>query len=157
MAASTQYNDGGQFVFTYKFDQQTNAWISNGNHSVSGEHTFLALRKDVLVATVSDENRPEMCGIVYKLSTAATIRDNNNDINDENNNNNDDDNTSSNVKVEWKEFARLISKDYPTVYELVVRAVQIQENMVFTGRHPHDRRYEVPGMVFVHYLPNDKN
>ena len=109
----------GEYVFTYNFDQKTNAWISNGKLSVPGGQTFVTLHNDMLVATVNDENQPELCGMVFKLSKTATP------TNDNENNNN----SNTSVKFVWKEFARLTTKGYP-LNGHSNKAVRIEENMV---------------------------
>ena len=76
------------------------------------------------------DNHPDVCGVVYKLTS----------------NNNT-----------WKEFARLTTKGDPmTSGEQRHWAVSIEESIIFTGRF-NNRDDEGVGKVFLHQLPNGQN
>ena len=125
-------------VFTYKLDQGTNTWKGNGRFSVPVDiYTSVSIYMDVLVVTFKDEkNNPDVCGIVYKLTTA-------------NNNQN-----SSNLI--WTEIVRLTTKNDPmTSVDQHHYGVSVDENMVFIGRWDEDD--QAFGKVFVHDLTNYNN
>ena len=137
-------------LFTYKLDQQTNMWVSNGNHSVSSDSINLSLHKDMLVATVNHgKNHTDVNGVVFKLSAATTT--NNNEILA----------TKSNNIIKgdlvWKEFARLTTKNDPMTYRDDKRnGVSIEDQVVFIGR-PGRRQDGNFGRVYAYDLSKYNN
>ena len=106
LAVSSFYGD----VFTYMLDQHTNTWVGNGNFSVqSAFFSSLHLDKDILAITVNNPwNRPDVCGVVYKLSTTATNTNNGNVVTTT---------ITGNTNVVWKEIALLTTKGDPVTTE----------------------------------------
>ena len=84
--------------------------------------------------TLSDMLRPDVCGIVYKLTKATAMSNNSNN---KNNNN-----------VGWKEYARLTTKGDPMKSGQYHQPVSIEGSMIFTGRMNGDK-------VLVHELPGN--
>ena len=139
MAVSTFYGD----VFTYMLDQHTNTWVGNGNLSVpSAFYPSLHLDKDILAITFTNPwNHPDVCGVVYKLSTTATNINNGNVVTTT-----ITDNYSGNVV--WKEIARLTTKGDPLTRENQWHSgISVKDKVVFIGRVD-----EGFGKVFVHGL-----
>ena len=142
------------FVFTYMLDQHTNTWINNGKLSAPGGWTpYVSIQNEVLVITVNDmDHHPDVCGIVYKLTSTTTTTTTSNNNNNSNSNKN---NINNNNNI-WVEIAQLTTKgDLMTSDEQLHWAVSIEGSTVFTGRF--DGRDEGVGEVFLHELPDYNN
>ena len=162
--------DGGH-MFTYMLDQHSNTWINNGKLSAPGG-LGVSIQNEVLVITVNDmDHRPDVCGIVYKLTSATTTTRNNNKhadniINNNNNNSNNNiiNNNSNNNIINnnknsnniWVEIARLTTKGDPMrSHDQKHDVVSSEASTIFTGRF--DYRHEGVCKVFKHELPNYNN
>ena len=150
-------------VFTYKLDQHTNTWVGNGRLSVPSHRAeFLHLHKDILAITVNNKKYYDLCGVVYKLSTAtATTTTTKTTINNNYINNGSFATTTTienniNGNVVWEEIARLTTKGDPITtddYRLHF-GISVEEKAVFTGRNELFVGY---GKVFVHDLTDINN
>ena len=128
-------------------DQHINTWVGNGNLSApSTSFTSFHLDKDILAITVTNPwNHPDVCDVVYKLSTTATNINNGNVVTIT-----ITDNNNGNV---WKEIARLTTKGDPVTSENQGHiGISVKEELVFIGRVG-----EGFGKMFVHDLKHINN
>ena len=138
-------SDGYGHVFTFMFDDHTKTWVDNGRISVPNNiFSFLYLDKDMLAITVNNKGKyPDLCGVVYRLSTATATRTTTNNS------------SSNNGNVVWEEIARLTTKGDPITDEDQLHFdISVEEKVAFISRWKYG---EGVGKVFVHDLTNINN
>ena len=138
-------SDGYGHVFTFMFDDHTKTWVDNGRISVPNNiFSSLYLDKDMLAITVNNKGKlPDLCGVVYRLSTATATRTTTNNS------------SSNNGNVVWEEIARLTTKGDPITDEDQLHFdISVEEKVAFISRWKYG---EGVGKVFVHDLTNINN